>query len=124
MSDDLVESGGADASPLKVRIDHESPQRDFWVRRRLGSERFVVEHHEAGRGLIGVDGPIPCVWTEKSLCERDGVAGDEALLIRTNGEVRNLANGTRSYLAKRGLHSCSPKCAVTNKAKRFACARG
>ena len=75
-----MERRSADSLTLKLGVDHEAPQADL----RYGPKRLIAKHDEPRGGLANVDGAIPSFVTEESLCERDGVAGDEPLLIRTD----------------------------------------
>ena len=84
--DHLVQRSRPIASFLESVIDHESPQ----VVLPLG--RLVVQHHEADRRVICVNGPEPRdVAIEVRLRYRDGVGGDEALLLWRDFQLEDVA---------------------------------
>src|SRR5262249_13252999 len=74
--DHLLKGLSPIAVSLKSMIDHESPQTI------LPLCRLVVEHHKADRRVICVNGTEPRdLAIEVRLRDRDGIGGDEALLL-------------------------------------------
>jgi hypothetical protein len=77
------QGGAAIPTPLVAGVDHEAPDIV------LGGLFIETEHDEAHRLLAGVDGAEPGLRLEVGLRDRDGVAGDESLLLGSDLQVTN-----------------------------------
>src|SRR5215217_3164135 len=76
---------------------HEAPEMV------LGFLWVVVEHEEAHRRLVRVDGPEPSLLAEVGFRDGDGVGGHEALLAGCDGEVANIPHRLGAHLAQTNL---------------------
>lgn len=69
-----LQGGATEPGALIPLIDHEPPQPN---RRRVGGFRnkgLVLQHDEADRNILSVDGPEPCLGVKVRLRNRDCVA--------------------------------------------------
>jgi hypothetical protein len=75
----------AEAQVLIALIDHQPPEEI------LSIGGVILQHDEAHRRLVGVDGAVPGFFAEVSLGQGDGIGGNELLLLWRNLQAQHRA---------------------------------